>query len=180
MGTSEPVLPPPGGPNSILRESARLSSEIENIVTTNDELYRADADPEGKSDPHTKEVLRYREALYNGFQALKARPLTTNLFIEIVRLIKQTELGIRAIPGTALKNDAGQVVYTPPVGEAVIRDKLGNLERFIHAEDGIDPLVKMAVVHYQFEAIHPFPDGNGRTGRIINLKRPGFCGGPLG
>lgn len=155
--------------SSIALQEARLSSEIENIVTTNDELYRADADPEGKSDPHTKEVLRYREALYHGFQALKARPLTTNLFIEIVRLIKQTELDIRAIPGTALKNDAGQVVYTPPVGEAVIRDKLGNLEQFIHAEDGIDPLVKMAVMHYQFEAIHPFPDGNGRTGRIMNL-----------
>ncbi|MDP2869532.1 Fic family protein [Methyloversatilis sp.] len=155
--------------SSIALQEARLSSEIENIVTTNDELYRADADPEGKSDPHTKEVLRYREALYHGFQALKARPLTTNLFIEIVRLIKQTELDIRAIPGTALKNEAGEVVYTPPVGEAVIRDKLGNLEQFIHADDGIDPLVKMAVMHYQFEAIHPFPDGNGRTGRILNL-----------
>lgn len=88
--------------SSIALQEARLSSEIENIVTTNDELYRADADPEGKSDPHTKEVLCHREALYHGFQALKARPLTTNLFIEIARLIKQTELGIRAIPGTTL------------------------------------------------------------------------------
>lgn len=155
--------------SSIVLQEARLSSEIENIVTTNDELYRADADPEGKADPHTKEVLRYREALYHGFRTLKDRPLTTNLFIEIVQLIKQTELGIRVIPGTALKNETDEVVYTPPVGEAVIRDKLSNLEQFIHADDDLDPLVKMAVMHYQFEAIHPFPDGNGRTGRILNL-----------
>ena len=155
--------------SSIVLQEARLSSEIENIVTTNDELYRADADPDGKADPHTKEVLRYREALYHGFRTMKDRPLTTNLFVEIVQLIKQTELSIRAIPGTALKNEAGEVVYTPPVGEAVIRDKLSNLEQFIHADDDLDPLVKMAVMHYQFEAIHPFPDGNGRTGRILNL-----------
>lgn len=155
--------------NSIVLQEARLSSEIENIVTTNDELYRAAADPDGKTDPHTKEVLRYREALNFGFRALKDRPLTTNLFIELVQLIKQTTIGIRAIPGTALKNDLGDVVYTPPVGEAVIRDKLSNLEQFIHANDDLDPLVKMAVMHYQFEAIHPFPDGNGRTGRILNL-----------
>lgn len=155
--------------SSIVLQEARLSSEIENIVTTNDELYRADADPDGKTDPHTKEVLRYREALYLGFQALKERPLATNLFTEIVRRIKQIDLDIRAVPGTALKNDVGEVVYTPPVGAAVIRDKLANLEQFIHADDGIDPLIKMAVMHYQFEAIHPFPDGNGRTGRILNL-----------
>ena len=86
-----------------------------------------------------------------------------------MQLIKQVDIGIRAIPGTALKNDLGEVIYTPPVGEAVIRDKLANLEQFIHADDGLDPLVKMAVMHYQFEAIHPFPDGNGRTGRILNL-----------
>lgn len=155
--------------NSIVLQEARLSSEIENIVTTNDELYRASADPDGKTDPHTKEVLRYREALNFGFRSLKDRPLTTNLFIELVRLIKQSDIGIRAIPGTALKNDLGEVIYTPPVGETVIRDKLGNLEQFIHADDDLDPLVKMAVMHYQFEAIHPFPDGNGRTGRILNL-----------
>lgn len=155
--------------NSIVLQEARLSSEIENIVTTNDELYRAAADADGKTDPHTKEVLRYRQALYRGFQALKERPLNANLFIEIVRLIKQVELGIRAVPGTALKNDLGEVIYTPPEGERRIRELLGNLEQFIHAEDDLDPLVKMAVLHYQFEAIHPFPDGNGRTGRILNL-----------
>lgn len=155
--------------NSIVLQEARLSSEIENIVTTNDELYRADADPEGKTDAHTKEVLRYRQALNFGFRELASRPLTTNLFIDIVRIIKEVELGVRRVPGTALKNALGEVVYTPPEGEAVIRDKLSNLEQFIHAEDGIDPLVKMAVMHYQFEAIHPFEDGNGRTGRILNL-----------
>lgn len=155
--------------NSIALQEARLSSEIENIVTTNDELYRADADADGKTDPHTKEVLRYREALYLGFNALRDRPLSTNLFVEIVRLIKQVDLDIRALPGTALKNDLGEVVYTPPEGATLIRDLLTNLERFIHAEDELDPLVKMAVLHYQFEAIHPFADGNGRTGRILNL-----------
>lgn len=155
--------------SSIVLQEARLSSEIENIVTTNDALYRAEADPDGKTDPHTKEVLRYREALYHGFAGLRFRPLGTNLFVQIVRRIKQIDLDIRAVPGTALKNDLGELVYTPPVGAGVIRDKLANLEQFIHAEDGIDPLIKMAVMHYQFEAIHPFPDGNGRTGRILNL-----------
>ena len=157
--------------NSIVLQEARLSSEIENIVTTNDELYRADADADtdGRADPHTKEVLRYRQALNFGFAQLKQRPLCTNLFIDIVRTIKQVDFGVRKVPGVALKNSMNEVVYTPPVGEAVIREKLANLERFIHAQDDLDPLVKMAVMHYQFEAIHPFEDGNGRTGRIVNL-----------
>ncbi|WP_337957950.1 Fic family protein [Simplicispira suum] len=157
--------------NSIVLQEARLSSEIENIVTTNDELYRADADADadGKTDPHTKEVLRYRQALNFGFGQLKQRPLATNLFIDIVRTIKQVDFGVRKVPGVALRNAAKEVVYTPPVGEAVIREKLANLEQFIHAQDDLDPLVKMAVLHYQFEAIHPFEDGNGRTGRIVNL-----------
>ena len=157
--------------NSIVLQEARLSSEIENIVTTNDELYRADADADadGKADPHTKEVLRYRQALNFGFRQLKERPLSNNLFIDIVRTLKQVDLGVRRVPNTALKNTLNEVVYTPPVGEAVIREKLANLEQFIHAQDDLDPLVKMAVLHYQFEAIHPFEDGNGRTGRIVNL-----------
>lgn len=155
--------------NSIVLQEARLSSEIEHIVTTNDELYRADVDADGKTDPHTKEVLRYRQALNFGFRQLKERPLSTNLFIDIVRTIKQVDLGVRRVPNTALKNTLNEVVYTPPVGEAVIREKLANLEQFIHTQDGLDPLVKMAVMHYQFEAIHPFEDGNGRTGRIVNL-----------
>ena len=155
--------------NSIVLQEARLSSEIENIVTTSDELYRAAANMDGMADPHAKEVLRYREALYFGIRAIKDRPLHTNLFIQLVQQIKQVNMGIRVIPGTALKNVQGEVIYTPPVGEEVIRTKLANLEQFIHAEDDLEPLVKMAVMHYQFEAIHPFPDGNGRTGRILNL-----------
>jgi Fic family protein len=155
--------------NGIVLQEARLSSEIENIVTTNDELYRAAADMEGSTNPHTKEVLRYRQALWTGFKGLQERPLSTNLFINIVRNIKQADMDIRKVTGTALKNQQGDVVYTPPEGESIIRDKLANLENFIHADDGLDPLVKLAVVHYQFEAIHPFPDGNGRTGRIINI-----------
>lgn len=98
----------------------------------------------------------------------KERPLTTNLFIEIAQLIKQSDIGIRAIPGVALKNGT-DVIYTPPVGDSVIRDKLSDLERYIHADDDVDPLIKMAVMQYQFEAIHPFPDGNGRVGRILNI-----------
>ena len=155
--------------NSLVLQEARLSSEIENIVTTNDELYRADADDNGKTDSHTKEVLRYRQALNYGFRELKTRPLTTNLFVDIVQIIKEVALGIRKVPGTALKNAHGEVIYTPPVGEELLRDKLANLEQFIHARDELDPLVKMAVTHYQFEAIHPFEDGNGRTGRILNV-----------
>lgn len=154
---------------SVVLQEARLSSEIENIVTTNDELYRADADPDSKTDSQTKEVLRYRQALYVGFNALKTRPLTTNLFIEIVQIIKAIDLGIRKTTGTALKNQAGETIYTPPEGESIIRDKLSNLEQFIHADDDLDPLVKMAIMHYQFEAIHPFEDGNGLTGRILNI-----------
>ena len=158
--------------NGIVLQEARLSSEIENIVTTNDELFRAAADPGGKADPATKEVLRYREALWAGFQQLKDRPLTTNLFIELARVIKGVQLDVRAGPGTRLVNPStGAVIYTPPEGQALIRDKLANLERFLYPDppDDLDPLVRMAVMHYQFEAIHPFTDGNGRTGRILNI-----------
>lgn len=154
--------------NGIVLQEARLSSEIENIVTTNDVLYRAEADEKSAKDPHAKEVLHYREALWHGVNTLKSKPLTTNLFSEIVSLIKKREMTIRKVPGTTIKGSTG-TVYTPPEGEAVIRDKLKNLEDFIHAEDDIDPLIKLAIIHYQFEAIHPFHDGNGRTGRIINI-----------
>jgi Fic family protein len=155
--------------NGIVLQEARLSSEIENILTTNDELYKAAADERLSTDLHTKEVLRYREALWHGFQALEHRPLATNLCIEIAGIIKQSNMDIRRVPGTKIANGRGEVIYTPPEGEAVIRDKLSNLERFLHAEDNLDPLVKLAVLHYQFEAIHPFADGNGRTGRILNI-----------
>jgi Fic family protein len=156
--------------NSIVLQEARLSSEIENIVTTNDELYRA-ADLEGaeNANPHTKEVLRYREALWHGFDSLRSRPLSTNLFVEIVQIIRKVDVGIRKIPGTHIAKSSGEVIYTPPVGEPLIREKLANLERYIHEATDVDPLIRMAVMHYQFEAIHPFTDGNGRTGRILNI-----------
>jgi len=152
-------------------QEAKLSSEIENIVTTNDELYRAFADEGQRTNPHTKEVLRYKDALWHGFNLIKQenRPLTTGLFVELFQIIKETTAGVRRIPGTKLANSQGDIIYTPPEGEAVIRDKLANLEKFLYDHDDLDPLIKLAVIHYQFEAIHPFTDGNGRTGRIINI-----------
>jgi Fic family protein len=156
--------------NSLILQEAKASSEIENIVTTNDALFVAFSASSSQIDQATKEVLRYREALWEGFGVLKKRPLlTTNLFIQLVQTIRKNKAGIRKTPGTKIQNAAtGKTVFTPPEGEQVIRQKLKNLEDYIHAEDGVDPLVKLAVIHYQFEAIHPFTDGNGRTGRILN------------
>jgi len=151
-------------------QEAKLSSEIENIVTTNDDLYRAFSDETARFDPQTKEVLHYNEALWHGYSRLRAgMPLSTRLFEEIVGIIKNTEVGVRRGTGTVIANPRGEVVYTPPEGESLIRDKLANVEHFIHAQDDLDPLVKMALLHYQFEAIHPFLDGNGRAGRILNI-----------
>ena len=155
--------------NSIPLQEARASSEIENIITTNDKLFQAAA-AESTGDPATKEVLHYRTALRNGFDMLGTRPISVNLMVDICRTLKNAEIDIRKIPGTTLSNPTtGEVYYTPPEGEAVLREKLGNLEAYIHQEDGLDPLIRMAVMHYQFEAIHPFHDGNGRTGRILNI-----------
>lgn len=157
--------------NTIPLLEARASSEIENIVTTTDRLFRfAQNDRAGLADPATKEALRYRTALWHGFQSLKKRPLTTATAVEVCRTIKGVSLDIRRVPGTALANDAtGKVIYTPPQGEALLRSLLADWERFLHEAEAIDPLIRMAVAHYQFEAIHPFADGNGRTGRILNL-----------
>lgn len=150
---------------------AKLSSEIENIVTTNDELYKAFVNANLLIEPETKEVLYYKDALWHGFRSLtqKKRLLTTPLFIELVQILKNSTQGIRNLRGTKLINPAGEVKYTPPEGEDVIRNKLSNLETFMHSETSLDPLIKMAVMHYQFEAIHPFSDGNGRAGRILNI-----------
>jgi Fic family protein len=154
----------------LVLQEARASSEIESIVTTNDELFRAASDEAAAVSPETREVLRYRQALRHGFEALAGTPLCTRLFVEIVRIIKQSDVDVRRIPGTRIIDGAGAAVYTPPAGEALIRQHLSSLERFIHDDaDGLDPLVKLALIHYQFEAIHPFPDGNGRTGRIVNI-----------
>ena len=148
---------------------AKDSSEIENIVTTMDRLFQF-AQEEGAADPATKEALRYRTALYQGFRQLDQRPLCVTTATEVCSTLKGQEMDLRKIPGTVIANQTvGKVVYTPPVGEDVIRNLLGNWEQFLHTEDDIDPLIKMAVSHYQFEAIHPFLDGNGRTGRIVNV-----------
>lgn len=157
--------------NSLVLQEAKASSEIENIFTTDDALFKAFTASTKQIDPATKEVLRYREALWQGFNELKKRPfLSTNLFISIVQAIKENQAGIRNTPGTKIINtNTGEVIFTPPESEQVIRNKLKNLEDFIHDDSGMDPLVKLPVIHYQFEAIHPFTDGNGRTGRIINI-----------
>lgn len=157
--------------NTIPLLEAKDSSEIENIVTTTDKLFQhAHTDGHGQADPATKEALRYRSALYRGYMSLKERPICTATAVEICRTLKAVDMDIRKTPGTKLQNDrTGDVIYTPPEGEALLRDMLANWERFIHNEVDIDPLIRMAVAHYQFEAIHPFTDGNGRTGRVINI-----------
>lgn len=149
---------------------AKDSSAIENIVTTAENLFRYAESTSENIDSTTKEALRYRTALKIGFDSLSERPLTTETAVKICSVIKNKSMEIRKVPGIALANDAkGQIIYTPPVGEAVIRDLLSNWEKFLHNEREIDPLVRMAISHYQFEAIHPFADGNGRTGRILNV-----------
>lgn len=156
--------------DTIHLQEAKASSEIENIITTNDDLYKSLVADKKFNNPSTKEVISYKEALWHGLQLIEKRPfITTNLCIEIVQSIKKNTAEIRTTPGTALKSTKGKVIYTPPTGEGVIRDKLANLETFINAEDDMDPLIKMALMHYQFEAIHPFSDGSGRTGRILLL-----------
>jgi Fic family protein len=148
---------------------AQGSSEIENIVTTTDKLFQY-AQDDSQADPMTKEALRYRTALRQGFEELERRPLCTNTAVEICSTIKSVQMDIRKVPGTTLNNQASvEVIYTPPVGEQVIRTLLSDWEAFLHRDDNIDPLIKMAIAHYQFEAIHPFTDGNGRTGRVLNI-----------
>ena len=148
---------------------AKDSSEIENIVTTTDKLFEY-ADNEGQADPATKEALQYRTALFNGFQSLKSRPLCITTAVEVCSTIKGSEMDVRKVPGITLANQtSGQIIYTPPDGEPLIRDLLSNWVDFLHSDDGVDPLIKMAVSHYQFEAIHPYTDGNGRSGRILNV-----------
>lgn len=159
--------------NTLVVQESRDSSAIENIVTTQDELYRAIADETGDASA-AKEVLNYREALYAGLNRMQQYQnlLTTNTFVEIVQALKQNRAGVRNTPGTALRNSSSsEVVYTPPCCEDVIRQKLIAFEQFINDDqpNQLDPLIKMALIHHQFEAIHPFADGNGRTGRILNV-----------
>lgn len=155
--------------NTIPLLEAKDSSEIENIVTTTDQLFQY-AQGYDNADPATKEALRYRTALHQGFQSLKTRPLCTATAVDVCRTLKGVDMDIRRTPGTQLANDrTGEVVYSPPEGEARLRAMLANWERFLHNQTDLDPLVRMAVGHYQFEAIHPFADGNGRTGRVLNI-----------
>ncbi len=147
---------------------ARASSAIEHIVTTADKLFQHLA-AEGAADPATKEALRYRHALLEGFGSLEDRPLSTSTAEAVCSRIKGVAVSVRRVPGTALANAAtGAVIYTPPATEERIRGLLGNWEHFLHLHEEIDPLIRMSAAHYQFEAIHPFSDGNGRTGRVLN------------
>jgi Fic family protein len=124
---------------------------------------------EDTADPATKEALRYSRALFDGFRTLDEYPLSTRTTERICSTIKGVEMTVRKVPGTALVNSVtGETVYTPPAGETLLRDLLANWERYLHTETNLDPLIRLAVGHYQFEAIHPFTDGNGRTGRIVN------------
>jgi Fic family protein len=157
--------------NTLPLLEAQASSEIENIVTTADELFRhLDAD-EG-ADPATREALRYRSALLEGVALLAERPLSTATAESICSQIKGEAMTVRTAPGVRIANArTGAVIYTPPERRERLRDLLSNWEEFLHERDdaaALDPLVRMAVAHYQFEAIHPFTDGNGRTGRVIN------------
>jgi len=156
--------------NSIPLQEARLSSEIENIVTTQDALFRAAVEDPGRVDAATQEVLRYRTALRHGYDALPRRKISIDLMIELCSALRDGAVALRDQEPVLIEDVAARaVVYTPPRGRAMIVTLLRNLETFLQEPGGFDPLIKMAVAHYQFEAIHPFVDGNGRTGRILNL-----------
>ena len=158
--------------NTLGLQEAKDSSEIENIVTTHDELFKDDVLPESLSNPAAKEVLRYRQALRLGFEQVRQTGLiTANHLIAIQTELERNNAGFRKLPGTALKSSTGTTVYTPPQDPTEILALMADLECFIN-DAGLfaaDPLIKMALIHHQFESIHPFYDGNGRTGRILNV-----------
>lgn len=158
--------------NTLALQEAKDSSAIENIVTTHDELYRDGDARDASASLATKEVLRYRQALGTGFeQVRKTGLLTLNTIVNIQAELEANNAGFRKLPGTALKDSTGRTVYTPPQDAADIHSLMGNLEHFIHNQPPFDadPLIRMALIHHQFESIHPFYDGNGRTGRIVNV-----------
>jgi Fic family protein len=158
--------------NTLGLQEAKDSSAIENIVTTHDELFREAAFPEAASSPAAKEVANYSQALRVGFTEVTGSGLLTNNHIlKIQAELERNSAGFRKLPGTALKASGGKTVYTPPQDPAAIIAHMTDLERFINDETllDVDPLIKMALIHHQFESIHPFYDGNGRTGRIINV-----------
>jgi Fic family protein len=158
--------------NTLGLQEAKDSSEIENIITTHDELFKDDVLPDAFANPAAKEVLRYRQALRVGFeQVRRSGLLTANHIIGIQAELERNNAGFRKLPGTDLKDSGGQTVYTPPQEPAEIVALMSDLERFINDSElfAVDPLIKMALIHHQFESIHPFYDGNGRTGRILNV-----------
>jgi len=158
--------------NTLALQEAKDSSEIENIVTTHDELFKHDVQPESFANLAAKEVLRYRQALKVGFEQVRSSGLLTcKHIIDIQGELERNNAGFRKLPGTALKDGSGQTIYTPPQDPAEIVEGMRGLERFINEPDlfDADPLIKMALIHHQFESIHPFYDGNGRTGRIVNV-----------
>lgn len=156
--------------NAIPLQEAKLSSEIENIVTTHDELFRAALDESRATDPQAKEVLRYRTALRHGYEALRTSPFSMDLVRALCQILRNEPVDFRAEDQRVqIVRGDNTVVYTPPHGGRSLRALLANLEGFLLASDGPDPLIRMAIAHYQFEAIHPFTDGNGRSGRILNI-----------
>jgi Fic family protein len=166
--------------NTISLQEARSSTAIENIFTTEDELYKATSDSsiERNQTPNTKEVLRYREALWTGYQKIKdTKIIDKEVMIKVFQQVKDTTEGIRSPQSFTVINRGnseyrgGEVIYTPPRGKGIIAEKIDNLVEYLNNQQNFptDPLLKMAIAHYQFEAIHPFSDGNGRTGRILNL-----------
>lgn len=157
--------------NAIMINEAKTSSGIENIVTTHDEIYRAMVRPTNTS-PAAKEVVDYRAAIWEGYKLLKEKGIiNTNIIIKIQEKVEHNQAGIRSVPGTVIKNAVtNETIYTPPQKKVEILNYLENLENYINNDDDmVDPLIKLAIIHYQFESIHPFYDGNGRTGRIINI-----------
>lgn len=173
--------------DTLALQEAKASSEIENIVTTQDELFQADLFPDERAPGAAKEVSLYRAALRLGFKKLSESNglITNNTLIEMFQLLKGRDEGFRVTPGTALKNDrSGEIVYVPPQEASAVATHMGALERFINEDQGssIDPLIRMALIHHQFESIHPFSDGNGRIGRILNvlyLTRTGLLDIPI-
>ncbi|RIJ49941.1 Fic family protein [Maribellus luteus] len=159
--------------NTLGLQEAKDSSAIENIITTHDDLYKSELNLDSFKSPEAKEVQNYISALKKGFELIKVKGLiTNNIIVEIQKELEGNSAGFRKLPGTALKNSStGEIIYTPPQDINEINKLMTNLEKFINdpSMSDYDPIIKMAIIHYQFESIHPFYDGNGRTGRIINI-----------
>lgn len=157
--------------NAITINEAKDSSAIENIVTTHDSIYKVLTESGYKEDA-AKEIVDYRSAIWRGYEIIQKKEfISTNVLVELQSMIEPNKTGVRKTPGTKLVNSkTGETIYTPPQNESEIRDLLKNLEDYINNNDDVvDPLIKMALIHYQFESIHPFYDGNGRTGRMLNV-----------